>query len=306
MSDAPRRSIKDSVEGTSIGDFRAMDWLQLIVTSGLVGSAFLGIALALRSVEPGTIAFARAVLGAGALAVLPGARRSIARIDWPRLVVAAMFGIAAPMLLFALAEERIPSALAGMLISAIPVFVAALAAGVTRSWPTPRRLAGLVVGFGGIALLAAPNLGGSGTEIVGVVMVLVAVLTTALASTLFAPLAQTYGSLPVTMWILAVSALALSPLGVIGLPGSSFEWLPVGSLLVLGVLGTGANWALWIGLVARVGAVRASTAGYIIPIVALALGVTVLDEHLETVQVAGVVLALLGGYLLSRGEQRET
>lgn len=302
MADGTQRSISGSVEGTDLGDFRANDWGQLIVAAGIFGSAFLWIALALRSINPGTIAFGRAALGAAALAVLPSARCWVARVDWRRLVLAALFGMAAPVLLFALAEERIPSAVAGMLVSAIPIFTAALAAVVTRSWPTRQRLTGLLVGLVGIVLLTAPDLGGSGAEAVGVVMVLGAVLSYAVASTLYAPLQQTYGSLPVTMWLLVISTVMLSPLGLIGLPQSTFEWLPVVSLLILGVIGTGAAWAMWIGLIGRVGAVRAAIAGYIIPIVALVLGVIVLDEQIELIQIAGVAVALSGGYLLSRGQ----
>ena len=302
MADGTRRSISESVEGTDLGDFRAIDWGQLIVAAGIFGSAFLWIALALRSIDPGTIAFGRAALGAGALAMVPSARCSVARVDWPRLVVAALFGMAAPVLLFALAEERIPSALAGMLVSAIPIFTAALAAVVTRSRPTRKRLVGLLVGLVGIVLLTAPDLGGSGAEAVGVVMVLGAVFSYAVASTLYAPLQQTYGSLPVTMWLLVLSTAMLSPLGLVGLPKSSFEWLPVVSVLILGVAGTGVAWAMWVGLIGRVGAVRAAIAGYIIPIVALVLGVIVLDEQIEAIQIAGVAVALSGGYLLSRGQ----
>ena len=285
-----------------MGDFRANDWGQLIVAAGIFGSAFLWIALALRTIDPGTIAFVRAALGATALAVLPSARCKVARVDRRRLVLAALFGMATPVLLFALAEERIPSALAGMLVSAIPIFTATLAAMVTRSWPTRQRLSGLLVGLTGIVLLTAPDLGGSGAEAVGVAMVLGAVLSYAVASTLYAPLQQTYGSLPVTMWLLVISTVMLSPLGLAGLPRSTFEWLPVVSLLILGVAGTGVAWAMWVGLIGRVGAVRAAIAGYIIPIVALVLGVIVLDEQIEPIQIAGVAVALSGGYLLSRGQ----
>lgn len=301
MADAQHRTVSESVEGTNLGDFRAFDWSQLIVASGIFGSAFLWIALSLRSIDPGTIAFGRAALGAAALAVLPSARCSVARVDWPRLTLAAFFGMAAPVWLFAVAEERISSALAGMLVSAIPIFTAMLAAAVTRSWPTRRRLLGLLVGFVGIVLLTAPDLQSSGAAAAGVVMVLGAVFSYAVASTLYAPLQQTYGSLPVTLWLLIVSVVMLSPLGLIGVPRSSLELLPVVSLLVLGVAGTGAAWAMWVALIGRVGAVRAAIAGYIIPIVALVLGVLVLDEQIEAVQIAGVVVALGGGFLLSRG-----
>ncbi len=304
MVEKARRSISESVEGTDTGDFRLVDWGQLVLAASIFGSAFLWIALALRSIDPGTIAFGRVALGAAALAVLPRARRSVARVDRPRLILAAFFGMAAPALLFALAEERIPSALAGMLVSAVPVFAAALVAAATRTWPTRRRLTGLAVGFLGIFLLTAPDLGGSEAETTGVFMVLGAVLAYAVASMLYAPLQQTYGSLPVTMWLLIVSTVMLSPLGIIGLTQSSAESLPLASLLILGVIGTGAAWAMWVSLIGRVGAVRAATAGYIIPIIALVLGVVALDEHIEPIQIAGVLVALAGGYLLSRGKTR--
>ena len=104
------------------------------------------------------------------------------------------------------------------------------------------------------------------------------------------------------MWLLIVSTVMLSPLGIIGLTQSSAESLPLASLLILGVIGSGAAWAMWVGLIGRVGAVRAATAGYIIPIIALVLGVVALDEHIEPIQIAGVLVALAGGYLLSRGK----
>ncbi len=305
MADGRHRTISESVEGTNLGDFRPFDWGLLFVSSGIFGSAFLWIALSLRSIDPGMIAFGRAALGAAALAVLPAARCRVARADWLRMSLAAFFGMAAPVWLFALAEERISSAVAGMLVSAIPVFTAALAAIVTRTWPTRQRLTGLMIGFAGVVLLTAPDVGSSGAEAVGVLMVVGAVFSYAIAAALYAPLQQSYGSLRVTLWVLIVSTLMLIPLGAIGLPKSSFEWLPVVSLLILGVAGTGAAWAMWVALIGRVGAVRAAVGGYIVPIVALVLGVAVLDEKIALIQVGGVLIALFGGYLLSRG-QNET
>jgi drug/metabolite transporter (DMT)-like permease len=273
----------------------------MAASAAIFGSAFLWIALALRSFSPGTLASGRVALGAAALALVPAARCVITRVDWPRLVIASLIGMAAPALLFAFAEERIPSALAGMLVSAIPIATALVAAVETRTWPARNRSLGLAIGLGGIILLTAPNVNARGDEAIGVVMVLAAVLAYAIASTLYAPLQQTYGSLRVTMWVLVVSAVALLPLGVLGLPGSSVEPLSATALLVLGVLGTGVVWALFVGLVGRVGAVRASVVGYLIPIVALGLGVTMLDEDIELIQVVGVLVALAGGYLVSRG-----
>jgi drug/metabolite transporter (DMT)-like permease len=304
MADPEHRSVAESVEGIDQADFRLLDWGQLALSAAIYGSAFLWIALALRSIHPGALAFGRVALGAIALAVVPAARCAIERQDWPRLIAGSFFGMAAPVFLFALAEERIPSAVAGMMVSAIPIMTAVVAAIETRSWPTRNRLIGLGVGLVGIVLLALPNLSGSGAEAIGIVMALGALFSYAIASTLYAPLQQTYGSLRVTWWLLIASVVMLFPLGVVGLPESSFEPLSFTALLILGIVGTGIVWALFVGLIGRVGAVRASIIGYLIPVVALVLGVLVLDEQVELIQVGGVAIALLGGYLVSLGAKR--
>jgi drug/metabolite transporter (DMT)-like permease len=305
VAQTPERRLADSVEGTSQADFGGLDWGQLLLAAGIFGSAFLWISLALRSISPETIAFGRVAMGAVALGAVPAARCRIARPDWPRLLVASVVGIAAPALLFGVAEQRISSALAGMLVSGVPVMTAVVAAIETRRFPRSRRLIGLVVGMIGIGLLAGPDLTAEGAEALGVGLVLVAVVCYAVATTLYAPLQQTYGSLRVTWWVLNVSSIVLLPLGVVGFARSTVELLPVLALVVLGVFGTGVVWALFMGLIGRVGAVRASIVGYLIPIVALILGVAVLGESVGWVQIAGVIVALGGGYLLSRATRRE-
>jgi drug/metabolite transporter (DMT)-like permease len=301
VSSDAHRSISDAVEGTSQADFRPSDWGQLLLSAVIFGSSYLFVALALRSFSPGAVAFGRAALGAGALALFPAARCALRRSDWGRLVVASLLGMALPGLLFAIAQERVPSALAGMLISAVPIFTAVVAAVETRKFPRNSRLAGLLIGFGGIVLLGVPNLSGRGTESLGVVLILIGVLSYSVASTIYAPLQQTYGSMRVALWLTGAGAVWLAPFGLFSLPSSTFELISFLALLVSGVIGGGLVWALYLGLLGRVGAVRASVAGYLVPVVALVLGVVVLDERVEAIQIAGVAVALLGGYILTRG-----
>jgi drug/metabolite transporter (DMT)-like permease len=297
----PHRSISDAVEGTSQTDFRPSDWGQLVLSAMIFGSSFLFVALALRSFSPGTVAFGKAVLGAGALAIFPAARCALRRSDWGRLALASFLGMALPGLLFAVAQERVPSAVAGMLISAVPIFTAVVAAIETRTLPRNTRLAGLLIGFVGIVLLGVPNLSGRGTEAVGVVLILIGVLSYSVASTIYTPLQQTYGSMRVALWLTGAAAVWLAPFGLFGLPNSRFELTSFLALLVVGVVGGGLVWAVYLGLLGRVGAVRASIAGYIVPVVALVLGVVILDERVEIIQIVGVAVALFGGYILSRG-----
>jgi drug/metabolite transporter (DMT)-like permease len=300
MDTAPRSSA--AVEGTQSEGFRLLEWGHVGLTAVIFGSAFLWIALALRSLSPGVIGFSRVALGAGVLLLFSQARILPHRKDWTRIVIAGCLGQAAPALLFAMAEQRISSSLTGMLMSAIPIVTAVLAALVTRHLPTRTRIVGLSIGFIGIGLLSLPALRGAGAEVAGVAMVLLAVLGYSSASMIYAPLQQRYGALAVVMWTLAVASVVLLPFGIVGLKDSSFELLPVVALVILGVLGTGAARSLMVAAIGRLGSVRASIIAFLVPIVALVLGVIVLDETVAAVQVAGAAIAIMGGYLISRAK----
>lgn len=289
--------------GSHSGDFGALHWGHMAVTALIFGSAFMWIALALRSLDPGVIGFGRVALGAATLAVLPPSRRTINRPDWARLATAALAGIAAPALLFAVAEQHIDSAITGMLVSAIPIATTVAAAVMTRSAPGPRRTRGLLIGFTGISLLSAPDLAGAGAAPIGVVLVLVAIAGYAVTNNILVPLIHRYGALPVTMWALTISSVALLPFGAAGLGKSTFEWLPVLSLAILGAIGTGVARALMVSLVGKVGAPRASVTAYFIPMTALFLGVVVLGESVHPIQIAGMLISLGGAYLVSKADE---
>ena len=254
--------------GTHEGDFRVFDWALLGVAAAIFGSAFMWIAIGLRSLGPGVIGFGRVALGTAALVIVPAARRAIAREDRIRLAVASVAGMGGPALLFAMAEQHIDSAVTGMLVSAIPLSTTAVAAVMTRVMPGPRRRRGLAIGLVGIGLLSAPDLVGAQAAPIGVGLVLVAITGYSTANNLFVPLANRYGPLPVTMWSLAISSVALLPVAIIDLGESSFEWLPVLSVVILGVLGTGVARTLMVTLIGRVGAPRGSATAFFVPITA--------------------------------------
>jgi drug/metabolite transporter (DMT)-like permease len=304
MDTAPRSSA--AVEGTQSEGFRLLDWGHVGLTAVIFGSAFLWIALALRSLSPGVIGFSRVALGAGVLLLFSQARILPHRNDWTRIVIAGCLGQAAPALLFAMAEQRISSSLTGMLMSGIPLVTAVLAAFVTRQRPTWTRVVGLSIGVVGIGLLSVPAFRSTGGEVAGIAMVLLAVLGYSSASMLYAPLQQRYGALAVVMWTLAVASVVLLPFGIVGLDDSSFELLPVVALVILGVLGTGIARSLMVAAIGKLGSVRASIIAYLVPIVALVLGVIVLDESVAAVQVAGAAIAIMGGYLISRAKNTGT
>src|SRR5690606_34886449 len=197
-------------------------------------------------------------LGALTLALLPGPRVRIAPEDRRSLVAVSVLWVAVPFTLFPLAEQRINSAVTGLLNGATPMFTALFAALLFGRRTTGAQLAGVFVGFAGIVLISLPSLGEGATEATGVGLVLLATVCYGIATNLAAPLQAKYGSPVVMGRMLALATLWVLPWGLAGLGGSSAELGPIAAVTVLGVLGTGLAFLLMGQLVGRVGPTRAT------------------------------------------------
>jgi len=289
--------------GSRTAAYGPAEW-GLTFTIGLIwGSAFLWIAIGVDSLAPGVVALGRVALGAAVLATFPAARVRIPASDWGRLVVVAVAGNAAPAVLFAIAETELDSAVAGMLTSGTPLLSLVVASLLMWTLPGRDQTIGILLGFAGIVMMTLPSLGGANAAPTGVVLVLIATAGYALSGNLLVPLQQRYGGSAVTLWALLVSSVILLPYGWIGLADSEFRLGPVLAVVVLGVVGTGIARSLAATLAGRVGAPRMSTTTYLIPVVAIALGVIFRGETVEPIAIAGVIIVLAGAYLASRAVQ---
>jgi len=204
VTQPPRTALFTTSDGTHREAFTPSHWALAIFNALVFGSAFLWMALGLRSLTPGMIAVGRVAFGTAALVVFTRARAPIARSDWGRIVFLGVVGQAAPAWLFAASEEHISSAVAGMLVSGIPIATATFATLLTRRLPGVRQRIGLATGFLGIVLLALPSLGGEVGSALGIGYVLIAVAAYGLANNLLVPLQQRYGAMAVTLRTLAV------------------------------------------------------------------------------------------------------
>ena len=292
--------------GTHRGAFAPVDWALLLSVGTIWGSSFLFMAIGLEAFRPGLVTWLRILFGAAVLAVFPGGRRtSIAREDLPALVVVAISWVAIPFTLFPLAQGSVNSAIAGMLNGAAPIFTAVIATILLRRPPGPRQLLGIPIGFVGVSAIALSAASEGGNQVVGVVLIVVATICYGVAFNVATPLQQKYGSLPVMARILGIGAVLTAPIGVASLDGSRFAWPSLLATAAVGVLGTGFAFVLMGRFVGRVGATRASIVGYLIPVVALLLGVLFRGDEVGPVAVVGVGLVILGAYLASRREVRE-
>lgn len=295
-----RQKLITTAPGSNPEAFGLTEWSMLSATSLIWGSSFLWISIALRSLEPTAVGFVRVLLGAVALALIPRARAPIARADWPRVAIVGVAGSAGPALLFALAQQTVDSSVAGMVNSATPLVTMLVAIMITRSLPGRIQVVGLAIGFGGIVAMALPNLSGADASPAGLGFLFLAIVGYGITGNVLVPLQQRYGALPVVMRALAIGAFFSSPLGIVGLAQSSFEWGPVIAIVILGVLGTGFARALAAALSGRAGAVRGAIITYFVPLFAISLGVVVLGERVTRLELAGVALVLLGGFFTTR------
>jgi drug/metabolite transporter (DMT)-like permease len=289
-----------TARGTRAGAFGWADWGLLCVVAGFLGASYPLMAEGLESFAPPLVTLIRLVLGTATLAAFRGGRARIARADWPRVVLLAVVWMAVPFLLIPTAQQWLDSGIVGMINGAMPLFTGVLAAILLRRLPGLLQILGLLVGFGGVALVAWPAAAGGSGSPLGVAMVMAAVMCFALAVNLAVPLQQAYGAVPVLLRAEAVATVLVAPIGIAAIPHSSWSWSSAVATVVLGVAATGFALLAMAVLAGRVGATRASVAIYFLPVVAAVLGVTVRKEHLPGLAFGGLALILVGAWLISR------
>jgi drug/metabolite transporter (DMT)-like permease len=299
-----RRPLIETAHGTRREAFGPREWALLCAIASIWGSSFVLIEIGLEHLGPGLVAFGRVAIGALTLALLPGSRRPVDRADLPRVAVLGVLWMGAPLLLFPIGQQWIDSSLAGMINGAVPVFAAVTAAILLRRAPAARQISGIAIGFAGVVAVLWPAARGAEGTALGAALVLVAVLCYGVAINVAVPLQQRYGALPVLLRAQIVALVVLVPAALVSLPGSELAGSSVLAVAALGLFGTGLAFVAMTTLVGRVGATRGSVAIYLVPVVAILLGVVFLDETVAAISLIGTALVLAGAYLTSRREER--
>jgi len=289
--------------GTNREAFKATDWGLFFALGGIWGASFLFIAIGLDAFHPGLVTLLRVGFGAITIALVPKARQSkIPRSDFKKVGTLGLIWVAIPITLFPIAQQWIDSAVAGMLNGATPIFTAVVAAILLKHLPRAVQISGLIVGFIGMLAIALPSAGTGSTAAIGVALVLLATVCYAFSLNIVAPLQQAHGALPVIARALWIATIMVAPYGIYGLTQSEFAWSSLLATLAVGVFGTGLAFVMMGTLTGRVGATRSSFITYLIPVVALALGVVFRDEIVAPIAVVGVAMVIVGAMLASRKE----
>jgi len=273
-------------------------WIGLTVVWGFV---FYFIKLALESFEPVQVAFGRCFLGALTLllvAVVTRTRLPRGRVVWIDLAVVALLLNTLPYLLFAWAETRVSSVLAGIWNAATPLFVLAFGLLITP-WEraTREKLVGLAIGFlGALVVLGFWDLGNGGDPL-GSLACIAATACYGIGMP-YTRRRLVHRSEPAVSLMSGQLLMSSLQLGVLTLLFSSaptdVTQVAAWSMVFLGVLGTGWAFLLNFRLIADTGGVVAASVTYAMPVVSTAAGVLLLGEALTWNQPIGALIVLSG------------
>jgi drug/metabolite transporter (DMT)-like permease len=269
------------------------------------GIPYLLIRIAVRHGIPAPdVAFARVTLAALVLLAVAWRTGTLPSLRgrWRWLGVYAVVEIAIPFPLIAAGEQRVSSSLAAILIASVPLIAALLAVRVDHSErPSRGRAFGLCLGFGGVVLLMGIDVAGSASELLGAAMILVAAVGYAVGPTV-AKHQLVHLDPAATMGAsLALAALVLAPGAALDLPGAVPGLGAILAVVALGLVCTAAAFVVFMLLIREVGTSRSTVITYINPVIAVALGVSLLGEQPGAGAIAGLLLILAGSWLSTGG-----
>jgi drug/metabolite transporter (DMT)-like permease len=271
------------------------------------GASFLFIKVAVRELDPATLIAGRIGLAALTLALIVpaslGVRRTLdefRRFAGP-LVLVGLLNTAIPFWLLSWGETRIDSGLAAIIQAAVPIFMAVIAFGFfPADRVTGRRLGGVLLGFVGVALLVGAQPEG---QILGALAVVGMAVFYAIGGLLAGSRLKEAPPLVVALGTTVFATLAVIGPGVARAPHDVPGWKVIGSVVVLGIVGTALAYLLFFGIIAGAGASRAGLVTYLVPPVALAYGTVFLHESIGVAALVGLVL-ILGGVALGARRRR--
>jgi drug/metabolite transporter (DMT)-like permease len=296
----PTRDVARASSGRPL----SQGWIAVqFVLAGIVwGSSFLFMKVALVGLSPAQVAWSRLILGALTLGLFVALRReTLPRSTkvWAHMTVLAISFCVVPFLLFSWAQQYVTSGLASIYNATTPIMTAIMAGLLFRVERLKLvQIAGILVGILGVMVIIAPWQGlDLDQSLIAQLAILgatacygfsLAYMRRFVSNSGMSALMFSFLNIGIAAGIMAVLTpfIALTPVAL-------DPWI-VGSVLLLGCLGTGAAY-IWNQNTLRAwGPTRASTVTYITPVVGVALGILVLGEQVSWNEPAGAIVVFLG------------
>jgi drug/metabolite transporter (DMT)-like permease len=279
------------------------DWLILITLALIWGGAFLFIGVAVRHVHPLTYVWLRLTIAAAAMWIFVKVRRErlgLPREVWGSILLLALLNNAVPFTLFGWGQTHIASGLAAILNATTPIWGVMVAHFLTHDERmTPRKIAGVLLGFGGVATMIGPTLlANIGTDALAQLACITASLSYALAAVWarrfkrmgLSPMSVTTGQLTAGAVMMLPLALFVDQPWTQPLPPLT-AW---GAIVALALMCTAFGYVLYFRLIDSAGATNALLVTLLVPPVAILLGALFLGESLAPQDFLGLGLIALG------------
>ena len=281
----------------------AADWGVIMLLSLLWGGAFFMIELGLRGFPPITLVFLRMALAVPPMLLilkvmghrLPGDLKS-----WRQLFILGTINAALPFILFFWGQTQIDSGLASILNATTPLWGLVTAHFLTRDEKaTPARVVGVFLGLAGITVMVGTDaLGGMSGNVLAQMACLAATFFYALAAvyartlsqSTLTPLVVATGQVITAALIMLPIMLAVDQPWTLPTPG----WDAWAGAIGLAVPSTAIAYVFYFRLIDKAGASNAMLVAFIMPVIAVVLGVAALGETIEPKEAAGAVLIALG------------
>ena len=279
------------------------DWLILGILALIWGGAFFFIGVAVRHVQPLTYVWLRISIAAAAMWLFlrfKGQNLGLPRGAWASIFLLALLNNALPFTLFGWGQTHIASGLASILNATTPIWGVVVAHFLTHDERmTPRKVAGVLLGFGGVAIMIGPSLLSSlGSSALAQLACVTASLSYALAA-VWARRFRRQGISPlsVTTGQLTAGAVIMLPVAMLVDHPWTHTFPPLtawGAIVALALFCTAFGYVLYFRLIQTSGATNARLVTLLVPPVAILLGGMFLGETLAPQDFIGLALIALG------------
>ena len=260
------------------------EWAILLVLAVIWGGAFLFIGVAVRHVDPLTYVWLRLTLAAGAMLMflkLRGGKLGLPREVWGSILLLALLNNALPFTLFGWGQTHIASGLASILNATTPIWGVIVAHIFTEDERiNPRKLVGVLLGFGGVAVMIGPALlANVGTDALAQLACIAAALSYALAA----------------VWARRFRKIGVSPMSVTtGQLSAGALMSAWAAIAALAIFCTAFGYVLYFRLIETAGATNALLVTLLVPPFAILFGTLFLGEVLAPQDFMGLALIALG------------
>lgn len=279
------------------------DLRDLFLLAAIWGSSFLFLLLAVRDFGPVPLIEMRVGISAAFLLVLTmlAGKMKALRTHWKAIFLCGIFNAALPFVCLAYAAQTMTAGTLSVINAMVPLFGSLIA----RVWLKERlswsRVLGLVLGFAGIMVLVSGDLSfSSGGQGVAILVALCGPLFYGIAACYTTKYLQGVEPLACATGSMISATLVLLPLAIWTWPATPISGVAWLSTIALAILCTGIAYVIFYRLIANVGASRAITVTFLVPVFGVFWGVAALNEVL-TLQVALGAGIVLSGTLLATG-----